>query len=108
QRKLTETVCLLSRNGRPVYIISPVPEVGIDVPNTMIRRIIFDHTIPEISLPLDAYRERQKTVLSILAQTNEVCSNTEILDPVPYLCPDGTCRTIENGLPVYTDDNHLA
>lgn len=108
QRKLTETVCLLSRNGRPVYIVSPVPEVGIDVPNTMIRRIIFDDTIPEISLPLDAYRERQKTVLGILGQTNEVCSNTEILDPVPYLCPDGTCRTIENGLPVYTDDNHLA
>jgi hypothetical protein len=30
-----------------------------------------------------------------------------VIDPTPYLCPDGHCMGSMDGVPLYFDDNHL-
>ena len=32
----------------------------------------------------------------------------KILDPLPYLCPDGHCYGDKDGRPLFYDDNHLS
>jgi hypothetical protein len=33
--------------------------------------------------------------------------NAQVMDPVPYLCPEGQCMGSKGGIPLYYDDNHL-
>ena len=109
ERRLTETVCETAKNGRPVYLVGPVPEIGMDVPNTLIRRIIFRSGTTDISISLQDYMARQAPVLTMLDKAAQTCGeHVQVLDILPYLCPEGICKAAENALPLYTDDNHLA
>ncbi|MGH8391364.1 MAG: SGNH hydrolase domain-containing protein, partial [Pseudomonas sp.] len=33
--------------------------------------------------------------------------NATVIDPTPYLCPNGQCMGSKNGVALYYDDNHL-
>ncbi|WP_328804535.1 SGNH hydrolase domain-containing protein [Pseudomonas sp. Y39-6] len=33
--------------------------------------------------------------------------NATVVDPTPYLCPNGNCMGSKDGIPLYFDDNHL-
>jgi len=43
----------------------------------------------------------------MMEQAAQQCG-AKLLDPVPYLCPDGkSCLGSKDGQPLYMDDNHL-
>jgi len=108
KQRLVTTLCNLSKNGRSVYAVAPVPEIGIDVPNALARHIMFQDAYKDIDLPIDVYKERQKHVLETLQQAATTCPRVKILDPTPYFCSDSRCRGIENKKALYSDDNHLS
>ncbi|MDI1300853.1 MAG: acyltransferase family protein [bacterium] len=90
---------------RPVYMVRPIPELKINVPTFMGRGLILG-TPREVSVSLAEYREREAFAWETQDMAAKRCG-VKILDPLPYLCRDGRCWGDINGLPVYSDDDHL-
>jgi hypothetical protein len=91
---------------RPVYLVRPIPEMGIHVPNAMARSIAFGKK-RDVSISLADYHQRHAFIWAAQDAARDRCG-VKILDPLPYLCPDGRCRGAQNGRPIYYDDDHLS
>lgn len=102
---LTETACQLAKD-RPVYLVRPIPEMGIDVPKAMSRAMSWGQ-YKEISISLADYHQRHAFVWAAQNAARDQCG-VKILDPLPYLCRDGRCHGAKNGRPLYYDDDHLS
>lgn len=104
-RAITSSACELAKH-RTVYMMRPIPEMGVDIPKTMSRRMTM-HMNGEISLPMAAYRQRNEWVWAAQDAARDQCG-IRILDPLPYLCHSGRCYGSNAGRPVYVDDDHLS
>lgn len=103
---LVDTICSINSPSR-VYLVRPIPEMGIDVPNTMARAMMFGKTAPQISISLEEYHQRHAVVWAAQDKAARQCG-VKILDPLPYLCHDGRCWGSKEGQPLYRDDDHLS
>lgn len=104
-QRLTETACQLAKD-RPVYLVRPIPEMGVDVPKAMSRAMSWGQH-KEISISLADYHQRHAFVWAAQDAARDQCG-VKILDPLPYLCWDGRCHGTKNGRPLYYDDDHLS
>lgn len=102
---LTDTACQLAKT-RPVYLVRPIPEMGVDVPKVLARALLVGRD-KEVSISLADYHRRHAVVWAAQDAAHARCGVT-ILDPLPYLCRDGRCQGAQNGRPLYYDDNHLS
>lgn len=102
---LVETLCTVSAK-RKLYIVKPIPEMGVDVPKTLARQMMTGRPAPDIFLPVADYEERHRTVVAALDEVRDRCGAI-LLDPVPYLCKDGRCLGSQDRIPFYFDDDHL-
>ncbi|MDL9998088.1 acyltransferase family protein [Variovorax sp. J22P240] len=102
---LTDTACELAKD-RPVFLVRPIPEMGVDVPKAMSRAFLLGKS-KDVSISLVDYQQRHAVVLQAQDAARERCG-VRILDPVPYLCPDGRCHGAKEGRPLYYDDDHLS
>ena len=105
-KHFVDTMCQLSTN-RDVYLVRPIPEMGVDVPNTMARALMFGKPDPHISISLEEYHARHKVAWAAQDAAAAQCG-VKILDPLPYLCYDGRCWGSKDGRPIYRDDDHLS
>jgi peptidoglycan/LPS O-acetylase OafA/YrhL len=103
---LINTMCSIVDPSR-VYLVRPIPEMGVDVPNTMARALMFGKPAPQISISLEEYHARHKVVWAAQDAAAAQCG-VKILDPLPYLCHDGRCWGSKDGRPIYSDDDHLS
>jgi hypothetical protein len=101
---LTATACKLATNHK-VYLVRPIPEMGIDVPHTARAMVWGNHK--EVTLTLNDYHARNDFAWAAQDAAHDQCG-VEILDPLPYLCWDGVCHGSKEGRPLYYDDNHLS
>lgn len=106
-RKTVETMCRMTASGRPVYVLQPLPEIGVEVARTLSRQLMFGKPLRDISIPLEDYNNRHRTALTALRQAEKDCG-IRLLDPVPYLCSNGACHGSQDGIPYYYDDDHLS
>lgn len=60
----------------------------------------------DISFPLSDYNKRSKLANAAIDAAATQC-NAQVVDPIPYLRPNGRCMGSKNGVPLYFDDNHL-
>lgn len=100
-----ETACSFAKE-RPLYIVRPIPEMSGDVP-TLIGRAMLLGREREMTLSLADYQRRHAFVLALQDEAVAQCGAV-LLDPLPYLCADGTCRSTEGGRPLYRDADHLS
>jgi hypothetical protein len=105
--RLVETLCKATQAKRPVYVVRPIPEIGIAVPQTLARRLMIYGQAQDISIPLVEYEKRHRTVETALQMARNRCG-IRLLDPVPYLCKAGRCEGSSNQKPLYFDDDHLS
>lgn len=106
RRRLIDTACHYARQ-RPVYYVKPIPEFSISIPNVMARNLMrYGTSGPVPTLPLADYYRRHAFVLDALNEARERCG-IHLLDPVPYLCPNGLCMSAYRGRPLYYDNTHL-
>ncbi|MGL5336028.1 MAG: SGNH hydrolase domain-containing protein, partial [Enterovibrio sp.] len=104
--QLIKTMCAIVNPSR-VYLVRPIPEMGVNVPNRMVRTMAFGRPDPNISISLDEYHARHKTVWEAQDAAAKQCG-VNILDPLPYLCYDGRCWGSKDNRPIYYDDDHLS
>lgn len=102
---ITSTACELAKK-RTVYMVRPIPEMGVDIPKALSRRMNFG-ILGDISMPMEAYQKRNAWVWAAQNAARDECG-IKILDPIPYLCHDGRCYGSKNGRPLYYDDDHLS
>jgi hypothetical protein len=106
QQVLINTACHLAES-RAVYMMRPIPEMALHVPNTVTRNILFGRGNQDFTIDIEDYNVRHKTVIEAQDMAAEQCG-IRILDPVPYLCDESKCFGSKNGRPLYIDGNHLS
>jgi len=99
------TVCVIAKN-HPVYIVRPIPEMPFNVYKGLNLHARIFHSKSDISVPLKDYEKRNKTANFAIDAAGKHCK-AQIIDPVPFLCPNGKCMGSKNGVPLYFDDSHL-
>ncbi|MFV8873658.1 acyltransferase family protein [Serratia fonticola] len=103
---LIKTVCSIAKE-REVFVVRPFPEMLVDVPKTLSRSLSFGIKAPEISISEDDYMKRHAFIWSAQDEAASKCG-VKLLNPLPYLCKDGSCSGTYKGRPIYFDDNHLS
>lgn len=106
-KKLIETVCRAAEDGRKVYILRPLPEIGVEVPTALTRSMMLGRSPADIVIPFSEYVSRHQDVNFALDAAAKKCG-VKILDPTPYLCDGVVCHGSKDGIPLYYDDDHLS
>ncbi|USX24350.1 acyltransferase [Oxalobacteraceae bacterium OTU3CINTB1] len=102
---MVDTACTIAKR-RKVYMVRPIPERRIDVPNVMGHAMTMGKP-REIAVPLDEYAKRHARVWQAQDEAHARCG-VVILDPLPYLCRAGRCESVEGQRALYFDDDHLS
>jgi hypothetical protein len=100
---LSETVERLQAAGKRVTIVEPLFAAARRVPETRAANIAFDRDWPvNISLA-----EHRATFVTVSAAFDEL-DNVRRVSLIEPFCEDGTCYAIVDGVPLFSDGNHLA
>ena len=106
----TGLVCKLSGAGKRVFVMTTVPTYEVDVPATAARKrlagLSTDEVETALAQPITEYHHRHGAANTLLADIAAACGAV-LLNPVPYLCNDGSCTPLDEGLPLYFDNGHL-
>jgi peptidoglycan/LPS O-acetylase OafA/YrhL len=102
---ILRSTCALAAAG-PTYVVLPTPQFPFWVSRELQRRLIADPTAPDVAMPYRAHEARIRGTVAVLREAERRCG-VRLLDPAPYLCPDGTCRGSVDHRPLYRDDHHL-
>jgi peptidoglycan/LPS O-acetylase OafA/YrhL len=103
---IVHTACDAAKGGRAVYLVRPIPEMGINVPKAASRRMALGMN-GDVSISLADYQARNGWVWRAQDEAARSCG-VQILDPSPYLCSDGRCHGMRAGRPMYFDDDHIS
>lgn len=106
RQSVIDTACEFAKN-RPVYMFRPIPEMPVDVPRIVSRKLLWTGKVPDISISLEQYHKRHAFAWEAQDAAAAKCG-VKILDPLPYLCWDGRCHGTKDGRSLYYDDDHLS
>lgn len=102
---MLDTLCEAATT-RKVYVLKPVPELAVSVPQAMARGKMMGK-VTRVSMSRADYGQRNAFILSVLDDARHKCG-IELLDPLPYLCDNNYCYGDIGGRPAYFDDDHLS
>lgn len=103
---IVTTACQAAVGGRAVYLVRPIPEMGVDVPKIASRRMSLGLN-GEVSVSMADYKARNGWVWEAQDEAARRCG-VKVLNASALLCRDGRCFGTHNGRPVYFDDDHLS
>jgi hypothetical protein len=103
--QITNSACTLAKQ-RDVYLVRPIPEMGVDVPKTLSRNMILGIS-SDVTITMESYWRRNSWVWTAQNKARDKCG-VQILDPTAYLCKENLCYGSIDGRPLYIDDDHLS
>jgi peptidoglycan/LPS O-acetylase OafA/YrhL len=108
---LDRVVERLTRAGRRVVIVGPVPDFPTDLTSGIsavqaLLGIDADEVLAR-PIPASAARQRSEPFLAAALAVAARHPNATVVDPIPVLCPT-ECRQIVDGVPLYRDHDHLS
>lgn len=106
KKAFVSSVCKLNQTN-PVYLVRPTPEMDVDVPSYLSRKMVFGQDISTISIPVSEHLLRSSLAYEIQDIAAKQC-NVKILDPIQYLCDENNCYGVLKGRPIYVDEDHLS
>ena len=93
---------------RKIVIVSPIPEIGYNVPSANFIATRTGRDLNEIIAPsLNEYFDRNQKTFAIFDKLREEYK-FQIVDPWKILCVEKKCRVTVGGNPLYSDDDHLS
>ena len=102
---LAAALASMDAPSRRIVILGGVPEIGWDVPTTLLARLRLGLPAPELP-PTNAIMSRQRAADDVLQRFANP-GKVDVLPVVPLLCGD-RCPVALDGRPLYVDDNHLS
>jgi peptidoglycan/LPS O-acetylase OafA/YrhL len=107
ERALSRSVVRLAAIGKRVWIVGPVPEVGVNVPKALANAERFQREV-DLEPSRVEFEARQRATLAILNRVAARYGATVV--PVhEALCDANRCRVeSREGRPLYHDDDHLS
>ena len=109
ERGLQRTIESIRKAGRKVVLVSPVPEVGYNVPSAHYIALITGRNLNHIIAPsITEYYRRNEEVLDFFSKLKRDAS-LAIVDLTPYFCDERYCSVVsEDGFALYRDEDHLS
>jgi peptidoglycan/LPS O-acetylase OafA/YrhL len=102
---IVKTACQAA-NQRKVYLVRPIPEMGVDVPRVLSRRLLRG-VREDVSITRADYLSRNQWVWEAQDEAARQCG-VSILDPTEFLCDADRCYGSRNMQPYFSDDDHLS
>ena len=99
------TTCRLSEKN-PVYWVKPIPEMGVNIPNELMRAKFYHNSDISIKLFKKDYLDRSSVILQLQEQSEKNC-NVKLIDPATILCDKDWCYSSDKYDVLYKDDDHL-
>jgi len=106
ETQLEATVKAIAATGAEVVLLGPVPEQRFKVSPAVVRERVWGQTLPPAETHAD-FEVRQRHVMPLLEKLSHL-PHVRILYPDRLLCDAQTCAFAHDGLPLYTDNNHLS
>ena len=104
-QQIRETVKKLHAAGRRVYVVDPVPEVGVNVVN-LLARLEYENKPLIDRLPCPDYLTRNELVLDVFDELEKDGLITRIR-PQQKLLENGQATILDGDIPIYRDDDHV-
>jgi peptidoglycan/LPS O-acetylase OafA/YrhL len=109
QAAVTSFICKVAEKRR-VYLVLPVPEMGVSVPRILARRLqqseLLGQSYHDITIPLAEYAHRHASSMNMLNHVAAQC-HVKTLDPRPWVCDATRCYGSQDRQAFYFDDDHL-
>jgi peptidoglycan/LPS O-acetylase OafA/YrhL len=99
------SACELAKK-RTVYMMRPIPEMPVNVPKYMARKMAFGLN-PDVSVSTEQYMHRNGWLWRAQNEARDRCG-IRILDPTTSLCRNNLCKASKDGRPLYYDHGHLS
>ena len=95
--------------NKEIYIVTPTPEMGWEIPNNLARIIHYKEKIDldTLSISKKVFIERNKEILSFLNDLKEKY-DLKLIYPDDIFCDDLRCFSHQNQVPLFFDDDHLS
>jgi peptidoglycan/LPS O-acetylase OafA/YrhL len=103
---LDDTLRWLRDNGKNVVLIASVPEVGVNVPRSLLKNAIREED-RDIRPVYQEFMSRQEGPFAILEKMSDRY-DARILYPHTRLCDESHCNVVTDDALLYSDDNHLS
>jgi peptidoglycan/LPS O-acetylase OafA/YrhL len=107
ENNLTITACELTQNGRRLGLVGSIPEMGVNVPDYLSRKMLFTDQYADVKITLTQHLARTQVIDEMLMRVAKQC-NAVFLDPKKYLCDGHFCYGSFEGRPFYYDGDHLS
>jgi peptidoglycan/LPS O-acetylase OafA/YrhL len=98
-----ELIHAFNQAGKQVYVVTENPELGIDA-SYCIPRPVSMHEPVNCNQALSSVLERQQSYREVIGQLK----GATVIDSLNYFCEDNLCKTFDNGVLLYSDDDHLS
>ncbi len=106
-KALRDTIKFLKSHGKEVLVIEPVPEYAYSIPNSMAKFALYERSFNELKIPLYSYKQRNKEFFDAFNQLE--LAGVERFNVALFFCDEKFCSPFsEQGLPLYSDGNHLS
>ena len=105
KRTFEKTLTQLLTQGRKVVVVTSTPEAGFDIADSYARAAMFDRAI-DLRPTVKEYMDRQAHVLKVF-DDNRNRDGLSFIRPHEAMCDAEYCQVLDDGRPVYRDDDHL-
>ena len=103
------TIGRLVDGGKSVLIIKGIPTMPVDPPEFYAKVYRAGGVVELVELPLEEHREATERFDAIVQGIVASSPSVFAFDPADRLCgSSGVCRTVEDDVILYRDDNHLS
>ena len=89
-----------------IVLVDPVPEAGWSVPQVLAKQVLFDGAQSALSTDKARYVERAGPVLEAFDRIS--ATNVRRIPTADLFCDAERCANAQDGLPLYSDDDHLS
>jgi peptidoglycan/LPS O-acetylase OafA/YrhL len=103
---LRNSIALLLKNGKQVYLMIDVPELPFLPTDCGLRPLPIKH--PTCDLQRTVVDNRQQGLRKIVSNLRQTFPSLHIFDPLPLLCHAAQCTVVSQDFSYYRDSHHLS